>query len=170
MTWERWLRLKMLVAFILYGKRQSTSYKARCIRRWVDEYCERGKLSEHKQGRHAKKTIITDEDFGWTCCAEWLRSLKDEARTPEAYFHYLNDTFLPSLADGPSKISLSTATRWMRYLGFDKVKASKGWFTDSHERADIVRHRGQFLEAMAEVEKRMDSYSQWRQLGRDNRT
>ena len=46
----------------------------------------------------------------------------------------------------------------MRYLGFERVKASKGWFTDGHERADVVQERIAFLKMMEDIEPRMCSW------------
>jgi hypothetical protein len=40
----------------------------------------------------------------------------------------------------------------MRYLGFGVVPASKGWFTDGHEREDVVKYRDtKFLPLMKEL-------------------
>ena len=52
-----------------------------------------------------------------------------------------------------------TATNWMRYLGFDRVPGAKGFYTDGHERADVVAYRVEFLNKMAEYEARMASWS-----------
>ena len=56
---------------------------------------------------------------------------------------------VPHMAHAPTEISTSTAVRWIRYLGFNMVKASKGWFTDGHEREGVVKYGDEhFLEKM----------------------
>jgi hypothetical protein len=52
------------VARVVYGKEPLTSYKARCIRQWADEFCRTQSLQEYRQCCHTKcKSIITDENF-----------------------------------------------------------------------------------------------------------
>jgi len=46
----------------------------------------------------------------------------------------------------------------MTYLGFVPTSATKGWFTDNHERADILEDRKQFLVTMADYERRSKLY------------
>eukprot|EP00603_Paraphysomonas_imperforata_P010625 CAMPEP_0114466844 /NCGR_PEP_ID=MMETSP0104-20121206/9295_1 /TAXON_ID=37642 ORGANISM="Paraphysomonas imperforata, Strain PA2" /NCGR_SAMPLE_ID=MMETSP0104 /ASSEMBLY_ACC=CAM_ASM_000202 /LENGTH=484 /DNA_ID=CAMNT_0001640249 /DNA_START=299 /DNA_END=1753 /DNA_ORIENTATION=- len=147
------------VAHLLYGKRESSSYKSRCIRQWADEFCEHGELRTYQQGLYKKcKSIITDEDFQWRC-KQYLRLLRDEGRTPANFMAWLNKEVLPHTRCGPPSISLSTAVRWMRYLGFGIVSASKGWFTDGHEREDVVKYRDtKFLPLMEQYGKRMVTY------------
>ena len=45
------------------------------------------------------------------------------------------------ITNAPDNISVRTAERWMKYLGFQPTKATKGWFMDGHERADVVLYR-----------------------------
>ena len=52
-------------------------------------------------------------------------------------------------------MSYSTAKCWMIELRFKPVAASKGWFTDAHERGDVVASRETFLKEMLELERRM---------------
>ena len=60
-------------AFMLFGKKDLHSYKARCIRQWAEEFCLNKELSIYKYGERTKtKSIITDEDFSLTC-KEYLR-------------------------------------------------------------------------------------------------
>lgn len=152
------MKASQAVAFMLFGKKDEQSYKARCIRQWADEFCLNGELSTYKYGERTKtKSVITDEDFSWTC-KEYLRSMPDNARTPSNFMTHLNETLLPTIQHGPASISLSTATRWMRYLGFNLIAASKGWFTDGHERVDVVAHREEFIKQMEDIEKGMPLY------------
>jgi hypothetical protein len=54
---------------------------------------------------------------------------------------------------------LKTAAAWMQILNFKPTKASKGWYCDGHERADIVQYRNDyFLPIMEKLENRMTWY------------
>ena len=63
---------------------------------------------------------------------------------------------IPNATD---RVSEKTCERWMKFLGFTATKASKGWFTDGHERIDVVQFRGQFLSIMEPLQRRMRSWS-----------
>ena len=63
---------------------------------------------------------------------------------------------IPNATD---RVSEKTCERWMKFLGFTATKASKGWFTDGHERIDVVQSRGQFLSIMEPLQRRMRSWS-----------
>ena len=54
----------------------------------------------------------------------------------------------------PRAISLRTAARWMKELGFEKVTTMAG-FCDGHERDDVVAARKEFVQFMMENEHRM---------------
>ena len=88
-----------------------------------------------------------------------MRATKDEDRTPNEFLKNLNEKLLREIPGAPEKVSYSTALRWMRFLGFAQVKASKGWFTDGHERDDVVQERKAFLELMETLEPRMRKYA-----------
>lgn len=133
------------VAEIIYGKKSIFSYKARSIAKWTNYYCDYGLMQTYVQGRHTKtSSIITDENVQQKLkiC---LRDMKDEMRTPDEFMNLLNKTVLQQIINAPEKISLKTANRWMRYLGFNPTAASKGWFTDGHERPDVIEDREAFL-------------------------
>jgi hypothetical protein len=89
-----------------------------------------------------------------------VRSWSDEDRTPEELVKRCNEEneLLSKMNRAPSKISYSTAKRWMIARGFKPVTASKGWFTDAHERVDVVASREAFLSEMFELERRMCHY------------
>jgi hypothetical protein len=146
------------IARMLYGTNGSECYKARSIRYWAEEYLKTGELVTYKQGKHAKVySIITDENIKHQFRVH-LRKLNDNDRTPLKFQFDLNEKLLREIPRAPAKVCVETATRWMRYLGFDAEKASKGWFTDGHERDDVVADREQFLKDMLPIEARMRIY------------
>jgi hypothetical protein len=65
------------------------------------------------------------------------------------------DGLFTKFKDAPRSICYDTAKRWLISLGFNATTASKGWFTDAHERPDVVASRVKFLVDMGELESRM---------------
>lgn len=146
------------IARSLYGTNGAECYKARSMRYWMEEYLKTGRLVTYKQGKHAKiYSIITDENIKQQFRIH-LRGLTDLERTPQKFMFDLNEKLLREIPRAPAKVCVETATRWMRYLGFDAEKAQKGWFTDGHERTDVVADREQFLKDMVSIEARMRLY------------
>jgi hypothetical protein len=66
----------------------------------------------------------------------YLRAMKPEQRYPSTFMEALNTKLLKEIPHAPATVSERTALRWMNKLGFFKTKATKGWFTDGHERWD----------------------------------
>jgi hypothetical protein len=139
----------------------SKSYKARTIRLWADQYLDTGVFQKYKQGQHVKTFSVINDETNKKIIQGYLRAMTDEERTPSIFREHCNkpDGLLTKFREAPTKICYETAKRWMILLGFKATTASKGWFTDSHERADVVESRVQFLENMAEIESRMRFYS-----------
>ena len=109
-------------------------------------------------GKHAKtESIITDENVQ-NILRKHLREMKDENRTPSNFCEDLNSFLLQSLPNSPPSVSVETARRWMIFLKFNATKASKGWFTDGHERVDVVQYRSIFLQKMESLERRMKRF------------
>lgn len=138
----------------------SKSYKARTIRSWGDQYLDTGAFQKYKQGQHVKTFSVINDETNKKMIQSYLRAITDEERTPSIFMEHCNKTdgLLTKFRVAPTKICYETAKRWMILLGFKATTASKGWFTDSHERVDVVESRVQFLEHMAELESRMRFY------------
>ena len=136
------------------------SYKARSIRHWADQYLEMGEFQKYRQGQHVKTFSVFNDETNRKMIQNFLRGLTDEERTPSIFMENCNkpDGLLTKFKDAPKKISYDTAKRWIISLGFNATIASKGWFTDAHERPDVVASRVKFLEDMAELESRMTFY------------
>jgi len=45
-------------------------------------------------------------------------------------------------------LSLSTANRWLKKMGYVYDKYKKGLYFDGHERSDVVEYRNKFLEEL----------------------
>lgn len=141
------------IAKLIYQKESVWSYKARSIRRWGEYYLKNGNFPDFRQGKHQKNTpSICDEDIQHQL-KSILRQMPDRERSPKHLMQKINDEGIVA------PISERTAQRWLQILGFSCKKASKGWFTDNHEREDVVRDRDQFLEYMIPKISRMVTYS-----------
>ena len=67
---------------------------------------------------------------------------------------------MSQIPGAPLSITEPTAKLWMIFLGFFPTNASKGWFTDGHEREDVIRFREEiFLPKMALLETQIRKYT-----------
>ena len=67
--------------------------------------------------------------------------MSDERRNPSNFAELLSNEangLFKKTVNAPDNISVRISERWMKYLGFQPTKATKGWFIDGHERADVV--------------------------------
>lgn len=135
-----------------------TSYKARSIRNWGEEYLLTGEFPQYSQGKHVKTFSVFNNEMNQATFLTYLRNCTDIERTPENFMKKCNDTqhgILKGIKGAPTKICYNTSKRWMVCLGFKPTVASKGWYTDSHERPDIVASREDFLRQMEIYDRRM---------------
>lgn len=151
MLWERSLFPRQTKA--------SSSYRATVIREWGEDYMATRKLPEHRQGKHIKTaTVITDENVQ-RLLREYLRSLPNPERNPTHFQEALSGFILDSIPSAKSTVSVETARRWMHYLGFSPARTSKDYYTDDHNRDDVVRYRNEiFLPQMMAYAERMVQY------------
>jgi len=156
------------VASVLYGKSKRTSYKATSVRTWAAVYLKTGEIIPFKQGKHVKtKTIISDEAVQ-AFLREELRKIPDLERTPKKFHDLLVKgepdkvppipPLLAGIYNAPDRICESTARIWMLTLGFKASVMSKGFYTDGHNRIDVIDARKVFLDKMQTLEARMRVY------------
>lgn len=125
-------------------------WHARRIRQWIRAFIANGDLPAHTLGLQ-NVSIINDEGVaneiklllrskGKYLCAEDLVKLLDDPQTRREV--------------GVSKpISLRTARRWLRKMGYRWRSEPKGQYFDGHERADVVHYRTNvFLPAWKAIE------------------
>jgi hypothetical protein len=148
-------------ALCLYNKRGIWSYKARSIRSWGEHYLKKGisnnsntlsnssrnslstlyligELVMFRQGLHYKTSSIINDEHVQALFLTELRAMKDEHRTPETFKTLCNETLFQNIPNAPSSITLSTSESWMKYLGYIAKIPQKGYYTDGHNRDDIV--------------------------------
>jgi hypothetical protein len=155
------VKASIQIAHIMFrSKNNIKSYKSTCIRVWSKEYLLTGKLPSFRQGLHPKHESIVCDEHVKTRLQVHLRSLKPNKRTPLQLCTDYNAGLLSDLSHAPSSIGLRTAYRWMRYLGFSPDRAKKGYYSDEHNRPDIIAYRdNEFLPKMADYEAKMIEYS-----------
>jgi hypothetical protein len=133
------VKASIQIAHIMFrSKNNIKSYKSTCIRVWSKEYLLTGKLPSFRQGLHPKHESIVCDEHVKTRLQVHLRSLKPNKRTPLQLCTDYNAGLLSDLSHAPSSIGLRTAYRWMRYLGFSPDRAKKGYYSDEHNRPDII--------------------------------
>ena len=144
---------KAVESFFPSIKAGKWSFKARSIRGWTAEYLMTGLLKKYQQGLFIKtSSVVTDENVQ-TVLLSFLRELNDEDRHPESLRNYCNDKLFKEIPNAPASISLRTAARWLRYLGFKPKLQTKGFYTDGHNRQNVT--------------VRMSSYLPWRNMRRE---
>lgn len=140
---------------------QHDTYKAACIRKWGSMYMQTGLLPVWRQGCHLKTlSIITDNNIKIALRNELL-SIHHSKRNPNYLQQLLNSEFLEETFNISSHFySLETCRRWLHHLNFTPTENKKGYYTDGHERADVVEYRNRlYLPAMQENEKFMRIYT-----------
>jgi hypothetical protein len=88
-----------------------------------------------------------------------LKKMSDDDRGPKNFAKLLNTEILEKYENAKQSISEKTARKWMIYLGYEAIKAKKGYYTDSHNRRDVTAYRdNNFLPKMADYVSRVVEY------------
>ena len=90
------------------------------------------------------KTLTIKEAIQELSAAENSVSARNKKNPKVLKFTYQQTTaisaYLRLLDEGESKME-ATARRWMLFLGFKCTKQGKGYYTDGHNRHDVVTYR-----------------------------
>ena len=121
-----------------------------------------------------------------TLSTDCLQSEIKKVILKEAYSEYIaehnnsnNDYVIPTYSEFLSilhlkSVSLNTVHRWMLYLGYEYSETKKTYYTDGHERADVIEDRDfRFLNRYFEYELRCHRWVHIKRtdavlLGKDN--
>ena len=170
-------RLEAIQTMInLYTRPKSTTYD-----RWtaasVQAASSLGKgLAQARKLRACSKAFIRNHEdlpvnpFGfWALCP-----LDDEDLKAELQLHlqsigkyvraqdicdYFRDESIRERWDLEKPVSLATAKRWIKQLGYRWLKKFRGQYDDGHERDDVVQYRQEiFLPAWKKIANRMRSW------------
>ena len=133
-------------------------FNEKTVRKYRNDFFNnKGYLSEFRQGKYDRHCIYRDEDLNQKA-REWVRENAFKKGAPNmtamAFCEYTNNHLLPSShlpPFFPRSVSLRTAIRWLRHLGFKPKSHKKGVYIDGHEREDVVKHREEFLKTMDQL-------------------
>ena len=139
----------------------------RTLRGWASEFRRRGTFSLDGRGKHRGEHLLDDEDV-FQRVRTWLREKAqvrgDGTLSVDLFWAEVNSRLLPELAaddnfkdlikrtlrrndddDSPPQISRETARRWMIRCGAVFTRRKAGYYTDLHEREDVVQMRLDYL-------------------------
>lgn len=123
------------------------------VRSWRKEFLmDPDGYGEEHRGKHLRYQLINDEQYR-DQALEWVRNNNNvtgqKNMTASDFCSWLNSTLLPEVRRYhphlPETITVRTAVRWLRLLGFEPMSSKKGLFFDGHERSDVVEYRKQYL-------------------------
>ncbi|KAK3808340.1 MAG: hypothetical protein J3Q66DRAFT_354565 [Benniella sp.] len=140
-------KLRQAIA-VLHGR---SPYFATRIRAWALELERFGELKS-KRGKHTRtNTLLADAEVrlelqSWLDSPEVRDRISPELLRKKVCKDWFNDE---------GGISLTTAKRWLKKLGWERSRTGPGLYDDGHERKDVVEYRMKFVEEMKSVERRM---------------
>ncbi|KAJ3508503.1 hypothetical protein NLJ89_g5715 [Agrocybe chaxingu] len=139
------------------GSRKPGEKKAKDLRRWLRLFIDDREEVPTCNWSTSGRSLIDDEDFAQEIHAH-LQSLGPYVST-EAIVRFLDTPEMLQRLHRKKTISLTTAQRWMKRMGYRWTINPKGQYVDGHERADVVHYRDEvFLPAILELEPRMRKY------------
>ena len=132
-------------------------HHAQTIHTWIHQFLNSGKLPLHRYGSF-HPTVLDDEDFSCGLTLYLLKISKNSSVRAQDIVDYMQLPDVQEKLGGSglkSKISLWTAQRWLRKIGWRYGRKRNGMYIDGHEREDVVKYRKAFVTRWAEYEKRM---------------
>lgn len=130
---------------------------ARSLRKWTRRFIRDKHILENPYGRWTKPRI-DDEAFAQELQLH-LQSIGKCVRALDMV-HYLDRPEVKERWSLKKTISITTAQRWMKRLGYRWRREPKGQYADGHQRDDVVRYRQDvFLPTWTELEARMRVWS-----------
>ena len=146
-------------ASLLVAKSQGYgSYRAHSIRRWIHKYLASGKLPLHFTGRYRSSTL-EDEDIAQSIQLHLVEIAKNGyIRAQDVVDFVATEKIQGMLGSKNRGICLRTAQRWLHKLDWRYGRKKRGMYIDGHERDDVVKYRGEFIQRWKEYEKRMVTY------------
>ncbi|KAF8128333.1 hypothetical protein K438DRAFT_1789555 [Mycena galopus ATCC 62051] len=140
------------------GKSGTKTWLGRKICQWAIEFCaDHKRIPNHMYG-HFKTSILTDEDVAGDIHLH-LQSLGKWASGKDIVRYVATPEFQARLSVKRT-ITIRTAQRWMRKMGYRWKKEPKGMYSDGHEREDVVNYRQNvFLPRWRDFESRSRWYN-----------
>jgi len=143
---SRWMASSLHAAHA----QQSNPTRARNLRKWAKAFITNRDALPVSPNGTARHSRIEDEDVAAEI-ATHLQSLGPYVRALDIV-HYTAIPEVRTRLNIKKTISLATAQRWMKKMGYRWTKKPSGQYVDGHERADVVYYRQSvFLPAWAEL-------------------
>ena len=98
-----------------------------------------------QQGLNIKTSSIITDEHVQSFLLSHLRLMKDEDRTPEKFRDMRNQELFCKISNASESISIKTACRWMKFLGYKLKSMTKGYYTDGHNREDVTEYRDEIF-------------------------
>ncbi|RDX40342.1 hypothetical protein OH76DRAFT_1366364 [Lentinus brumalis] len=134
-----------------------TSSWARCLRKWARAYIQKRTLPSNPYGKWTRPRL-DDEGLSQEIHLH-LQSLGKYVRALDVV-HYLDQDDVKKRWSLKKTISVVTAQRWMKLMGYRWQIEPKGQYADGHEREDVQKYRQEtFIPAWNELETRMRNWS-----------
>jgi len=136
------------------GSAKPGTKKAKALRKWVHEFIDDREEVPTCDWKTTGRSLIDDEDFAQEIHAH-LQTLKPHEVCAEAIVRFLDNPDMLERLRCKKTISLETAQRWLKRMGYRWTYDPKGQYCDGHEREDVVNYRNQnFLPEMAKFHLR----------------
>lgn len=120
MDGEKKIKASEKIADTFWKGIRNTEYMAHCLRGWAKAFLDQGSLPSHRQGKHAKReSLLDDEDLKLVACT-WLRFTLPKDRSPLALKKELESSIFPRLLGVPINISETTTRKFMHLWGSTK--------------------------------------------------
>ena len=136
----------------------SKDYRPKAIRCWANEFLDFGFISEHQQGKNAKRESILSDETIEQQIREWITNHKVEQRNIPDLLKFVNMTIIPEELGIPGTISHTTLWRFMHEWGYVYHKNNKDIYYDGHDRADVIKYRQAWAKRMMQYRERMETY------------
>ena len=141
-----WINASLDTAKMFVSKPRS----ARSLRRWARAYIANRTLPTQGYGMWSS-SVLENDGLQQDLCT-YLQSKGKYIRSQDIV-DYLDDMENRARFMLKKGISLATAKRWMKILGYRWGKGPTGQYVDGHERADVTAYRqGKFLPQLTALE------------------
>ena len=130
------------------SSRKPGEKKSHQLQKWIHDFIDDREEIPTCHWKTSGRSLINDEDFSQEIHAH-LQSLKPSEVRVEAIVRFLDTPEMLARLKRKKTISVETAQRWMKKMGYRWTYDPKGQYVDGHERNDVVDYRQDiFLPAM----------------------
>jgi hypothetical protein len=132
---------------------------AQILRKWCQSFISQGNLPKNTYGSWNTSVLHMDKDL----CSDLMEHLQGIGKFISAQslvdFCSWPDIMTRLRRKNTKPISIQTARRWLKLMGYRWRAEPKGQYVDGHEREDVVRYwQNVFLPTLAELEPHMRKY------------